>query len=84
MEVTWTLICAALVFIMQAGFALLEGGVVRSKNSINVAVKNLLDCVVSFASFGLIGFGLMFGADVLGIIGLPGSCLLYTSPSPRD
>lgn len=58
---------------MQAGFCLLEAGMVRTKNSINVAVKNLLDCVSSTLVFGLFGFSLMFGADIAGIIGAPGS-----------
>lgn len=73
LELSWTLNCAALVFLMQAGFCLLEGGMVRTKNTINVAVKNLLDCVISTLVFGLVGFSLMFGADVAGLIGSPGS-----------
>ncbi|MGD9868902.1 MAG: ammonium transporter, partial [Hyphomicrobiales bacterium] len=57
----WTLVAAALVLLMQAGFLLLEAGMVRSKNSINVAQKNLLDFVVSVVVFALVGFMIAFG-----------------------
>ncbi len=73
LDLAWTLSCTAMVFLMQAGFCLLEGGMVRTRNTINVAVKNLLDTVVSVLVFGLIGFSLMFGADVGGLVGIPGS-----------
>ena len=73
LDLTWTLNCTALVFLMQAGFCLLEGGMVRTKNTINVAVKNLLDCIISTLVFGLFGFSVMFGADIVGLIGTPGS-----------
>lgn len=73
MELEWTLTCAAMVFLMQAGFCLLESGMVRTKNSINVAVKNLLDCVVAVVLYSLIGFSVMFGADCYGLFGTPGS-----------
>jgi len=65
----WILLCAFLVFMMQLGFALIETGTVRSKNTINVAMKNLIDTVFSIIFFWLIGFGLMFGTDIGGIIG---------------
>lgn len=67
----WTMIAAALVFFMQVGFLLLEGGSVRSKNSINVAQKNLVDLIVSIAIFYVIGFGIMFGPSISGWIGSP-------------
>ncbi|MDY0191831.1 MAG: ammonium transporter [Desulfuromonas sp.] len=54
---------------MQAGFTCLESGFVRSKNSINVAVKNLIDFCISSALFTLVGFSLMFGESYFGIIG---------------
>ncbi len=47
LDMLWILIATALVFLMQAGFACLEAGVTRSKNSINVAIKNLTDLVLS-------------------------------------
>ncbi|WP_319760152.1 ammonium transporter [Maridesulfovibrio sp.] len=68
-DVLWILICAALVFLMQPGFMCLESGLTRSKNSINVAAKNLADFVFSALSFWAIGYGLMFGAEYSGIIG---------------
>lgn len=65
----WTMTAAALVLFMQAGFLLLEAGMVRSKNSINVAQKNLVDFVLSVAVFHLFGFAVMFGASHAGLIG---------------
>ncbi len=65
----WTMTAAALVLLMQVGFLLLEGGMVRSKNSINVAQKNILDLLVSISLFYLLGFGLMFGTSLGGWIG---------------
>lgn len=65
----WIISAAALVFIMQAGFLCLESGRIRSKNSINVAAKNISDFVVSTAIFWLFGFGIMFGQSVSGWFG---------------
>lgn len=60
-DITWMLIAAALVMMMQIGFLLLEAGMVRSKNSINVAQKNLLDFMFSVLVFAAVGFMLAFG-----------------------
>ncbi len=65
----WTMTAAALVFFMQAGFMLLEAGGVRSKNSVNVAQKNLIDFLLSTVCFGAVGFALMFGASQGGWFG---------------
>src|SRR6056297_787022 len=65
----WTMTAACLVFLMQAGFMLLEAGHVRSKNSINVAQKNLMDFILSTLAFGCVGFALMFGASQGGLWG---------------
>ena len=73
MDPIWVLFATTLVFLMQAGFCLLESGLVRTKNSINVAVKNLMDCFTSMIIYAAIGFPLMFGADVMGLYGSPGS-----------
>lgn len=54
---------------MQFGFALIETGVVRSKNTINVAMKNLIDLVFGVIFFWIVGFGLMFGADIDHLVG---------------
>lgn len=69
LNIAWVLISAALVLLMQVGFCLLESGLVRAKNSINVAIKNLSDICVSTAVFWLFGFGLMFGHTQGGWIG---------------
>lgn len=69
----WTTVAACLVFMMQLGFLLLESGLVRSKNSINVAQKNLVDFVISCLVFALFGFALMFGASAWGLVGIDGS-----------
>jgi ammonium transporter, Amt family len=69
LDLFWILVCGFLVFMMQLGFSLVETGVVRSKNTINVAMKNLIDTVFSIIFFWLFGFGLMFGLDSYGLIG---------------
>ncbi|OYW22154.1 MAG: hypothetical protein B7Z55_04955, partial [Planctomycetales bacterium 12-60-4] len=69
LDVTWVLVSAALVFIMQAGFCMLETGFVRAKNSINVAIKNLVDFCIASLIFWMVGFGLMFGQSSGGWIG---------------
>jgi Amt family ammonium transporter len=69
LDSAWVLLCAALVFLMQAGFCCLESGLSRSKHSINVAAKNMADFAVSASLFWLVGFGLMFGASEHGLIG---------------
>jgi len=66
---TWTLVAAFLVFLMQGGFAMLEGGLVRAKNVSNIMMKNLSDFAVGSLGFWAIGFPLMFGASVAGIFG---------------
>ncbi len=62
----WILLCAILVFLMQAGFLCLEAGATRRKNSINVALKNITDFAVSILLFWVLGYGLMFGATANG------------------
>jgi len=68
-DVFWVLICAGLVFLMQAGFTCMESGLTRSKNSINVAIKNITDFGISTILFWAFGFAIMFGASVNGWIG---------------
>jgi Amt family ammonium transporter len=68
-NILWVIIASALVFFMQAGFLLLETGLVRSKNSINVAIKNLIDYVVGSFCFFVIGYGLMYGTSYKGFFG---------------
>ena len=68
----WFLIGAALVFWMQAGFAMVEAGFTRAKNTGNILMKNLMDFCIGTVVFILIGFGLLLGEDIVGLIGKPG------------
>ena len=68
----WFLIGAALVFWMQAGFAMVEAGFTRAKNTGNIIMKNLMDFCIGAVVFILIGFGLLMGEDLVGLIGKPG------------
>lgn len=68
----WFIIGAALVFWMQAGFAMVEAGFTRAKNTGNILMKNLMDFCIGTVVFILIGFSLLLGEDVLGFIGKPG------------
>lgn len=68
-DIVWVVLCGVLVFIMQAGFALIESGSVRSKNTVNVLMKNYIDTCVGGLVFWLIGFGLMFGTNTTGWMG---------------
>lgn len=61
LDTVWVLLASALVFFMQAGFALVEAGFTRSKNTVNILMKNLIDFAFGSLAFFLIGFGIMFG-----------------------
>ena len=69
LNILWILVCAGLVFVMQAGFLCLESGLTRNKNAINVALKNVADFAIAALLFWSVGFGLMFGDTVLGWFG---------------
>jgi Amt family ammonium transporter len=71
-DYVWTLVAAALVFFMQAGFALVETGFTRAKNAINIMMKNLMDFSVGSLAFWAMGFGLMFGVTQTGLFGTSG------------
>ena len=75
-DAVWVAICGALVFFMQPCFQMVESGLTREKNSINVAIKNLTDIGISLFVYWLFGFGIMFGLSKGGLIGtshfLPG------------
>jgi len=62
LDTVWVMVAACLVFFMQAGFALVETGLTRSKNAVNICMKNLLDFCFGTMSYWAVGFGLMFGA----------------------
>ena len=63
LNVVWTLVAAVLVFLMQAGFALVETGFTRAKNAANIMMKNLMDFAAGSLSFYVLGAALMFGAS---------------------
>ena len=62
-DTIWTLIAAILVFMMQAGFAMLETGFTQSKNAANIMMKNLMDFSIGTLAFWMVGYGIMFGVD---------------------
>ncbi len=72
MNEMWMIIAAFMVFFMQAGFLLIEAGAVREKNSVNVAQKNVTDLIVCVVCYSLVGFGIMYGTSVYGVVGTGG------------
>ena len=79
-DYVWTLVAAALVFFMQAGFAMVETGFTRAKNAINIMMKNLMDFAVGSLGYWAIGFGLMFGVTATGWFGTSGFFLSDYKP----
>ena len=75
LDYVWIVLCGALVFFMQAGFALLETGLTRAKNAANIIMKNVMDAAAGAVVFFLVGFGLMFGPSLGGLIGTGGFAL---------
>ena len=80
-DTIWLVFCAGLVFVMQPGFACLESGLARSKNSINVATKNVADFIVCTFFYLIVGFGVMFGDSHYGLFG--GSYLMFNESAPE-
>ena len=78
----WLLIAGFLVMLMQAGFALVEAGFTRSKNSANILMKNLMDFAIGSLLYWVIGFGIMYGDSIAGFIGIPN--LFYTDSGFGD
>jgi Amt family ammonium transporter len=72
LDYVWTLVAAALVFFMQAGFAMVESGFTRAKSAVNIMMKNLMDFSMGSLFYWAIGFGLMFGATKTGWFGTTG------------
>ena len=72
LNTVFVLFAAALVFFMEAGFAMLEAGFVRSKNSLNIIMKVFIDCCSGLLGYWIIGFGIMYGASKLGFFGSTG------------
>ena len=79
-DYVWTLVAAALVFFMQAGFAMVEAGFTRAKNAVNIIMKNLMDFSMGSIVYWAIGFGLMFGASGTGWFGTSGFFLSDFTP----
>ncbi|HKZ69891.1 MAG TPA: hypothetical protein VJ020_07415, partial [Anaerolineales bacterium] len=75
LNTVWVLVTAFLVFFMQAGFALVEAGLTRAKNTTNILFKNVIDFVFATLAFWAIGYAFMFGADSGGLIGTSGFLL---------
>lgn len=71
-DYVWTLMAAFLVFFMQAGFAMVEAGLTRAKNTVNILMKNLLDFSIGSLVYWAIGFGIMFGTNPTGFFGTDG------------
>ena len=71
LDTVWMLLAAMLVFFMQPGFALCEAGFTRSKNTANILFKNFVDFVLGSLLFWFLGFGLMFGSNGEGFVGMP-------------
>ncbi|MDR2798306.1 MAG: ammonium transporter [Treponema sp.] len=69
LDMVWLFCGAILVFVMQAGFALVEAGLTRAKNATNIIMKNLMDFCFGALVYWALGWGLMYGADTLGILG---------------
>lgn len=71
-DTVWVLLCAALVFFMEAGFAFLEAGFIRAKNSLNIVMKVFVDSTLGMLAFWAVGFGIMYGLDRAGVFGASG------------
>ncbi|MCL6639531.1 MAG: ammonium transporter [Firmicutes bacterium] len=71
-DTVWVLLCAALVFFMEGGFAFLEAGFIRAKNSMNIVMKVFTDSTVGMLSYWAVGFGVMYGLDRAGLFGSSG------------
>lgn len=71
-NIVWVFLGAVMVMLMQAGFAILEAGLTRQKNCNNVLMKNIMDFAIGSIIFLVVGFGLMFGESLGGIVGITG------------
>lgn len=80
-DTIWILLTAFLVFFMQAGFAMVETGFTRAKNSVNIIMKNLMDFSLGTLLFFFVGYGLMFGDSAGGFIGTNGFLLSIINPA---
>ncbi len=81
LDFVWMLVAAFLVFFMQPGFALVEAGFTRAKNAGNIIMKNLMDFSIGIITFLFIGWGLMYGDSIAGLIGFSDFGLSSASPT---
>ena len=86
LDTVWMLLAAMLVFWMQPGFALCEAGFTRSKNTVNILMKNFVDFMLGSLLFFFVGFGFMFGSEGAGFIGAPnwGDLSFYKGELPVE
>ena len=86
LDTVWMLLAAMLVFWMQPGFALCEAGFTRSKNTVNILMKNFVDFMLGSLRFFFVGFGFMFGSEGAGFIGAPnwGDLSFYKGELPVE
>lgn len=82
-DILWVIISSGLVFFMQAGFLCLESGLTRTKNSINVAIKNITDFGIATLLFYSLGFGLMYGVSFFGFVGTDSFFPTFSSDHPE-
>lgn len=75
MDTVWVVLTAAMILLMEGGFALLEAGFVRHKNNVNIIMKVFADIIIGTLCFYLVGFGFMYGSDLWGLIGTSGFML---------
>ncbi|GHV95606.1 hypothetical protein AGMMS50293_19260 [Spirochaetia bacterium] len=83
MDTLWVLSGIIMIFLMQAGFAALETGFNRAKNAVNIIMENMVGLVVAVLCFWAIGYGLLFGTDIGGIIGMPDAFAVRISQKVR-
>ncbi len=74
-DTVWVLISAFMVFLMHAGFTCVEAGFTQAKNTVNIIMKNVMTISIGILAYYLVGFALMFGTDIAGIIGSKGFAL---------
>jgi Amt family ammonium transporter len=80
LNLVWTILAGVLVFIMHLGFVTVEAGFTQSKNTVNIIMKNFMTVSIGVLSFYFVGFGLMFGPDLAGLIGTSGFALTGALP----
>jgi Amt family ammonium transporter len=83
-DTVWMLVAAFMVFFMQPGFAMVEAGFTRAKNACNIIMKNLMDFSVGSIAYWAVGFGIMFGADSMGLFGTDGFFLSVGDPATTE